>query len=165
MKTVVIYKQDGTIQCYPNIPPRPLAEDETALLKLGVGRICDKANVPGPLVVNAPCGAPTGQVNSFAIPADDWEQLQAGIVGTLGFKPWTGAPLPEMDLGPCCESSPPTGWHGTRSGADGTPVLIRELVGRPVRCYRLGDPITKDFRPDRVNIVHLDSRVTDVWFG
>lgn len=42
-----------------------------------------------------------------------------------------------------------------------------ELVGKRIRVYRYGDLITKDHRPDRVNIV-LDAQsalVVDVWFG
>ena len=53
------------------------------------------------------------------------------------------------------------------SAAFGTPVLVRELVGHPLRVYEDGQPITKDYRPERVNIVLTPGTdvIMDIWFG
>jgi len=45
-------------------------------------------------------------------------------------------------------------------------VLISELIGRPSRCYTVGDMVTEDFVEDRVNIVlEKDGRIHKIWFG
>ena len=45
-------------------------------------------------------------------------------------------------------------------------VQIRELLNRPLRVYKTGEAITKDFRPERVNIeVSEKNFIRDIWFG
>ena len=54
--------------------------------------------------------------------------------------------------------------HGV--SASTVPVLVRELLGRPCRCYREGDALARDYVPERVNIEHDDEgRINDVWYG
>ena len=166
MNIVIIYKQDGTIQCDPNQKPRPLAEDEQRLTSAGVGKIYGSGNVPGPNVVIQLCGLPTSQVNAFAISAADWGKLQSGIVGTLGFRLWVGAQLPKFAAEKNVEVEPGPVTTPMTGNIQAYPVLIRELIGRPVRCYREGDAVTMDFRPERVNIVtDAASVIVDIYFG
>lgn len=159
MNIAVVFKQDGTVQC-ETPDPIPLEHHAAELRRMGVTRILGQVNVPGPYPVNALRGLSTGRVNAFAIPRADWDQIASGIVGTLGFRLWTGAPYPKLDLpgdGTCV---------GGNSSLAGLPVLIRELIGRPGRSYRQGDVLTDDHRPDRVNVEHdEDGRIADVWFG
>jgi hypothetical protein len=42
---------------------------------------------------------------------------------------------------------------------------VSELVGKPVRIIRDGDPVTDDYRPERVNIVTKDGKIKAVYFG
>jgi hypothetical protein len=55
-----------------------------------------------------------------------------------------------------------------------TPVLealhrvgdsVESLVGRRCRYYKKGSALTQDFVPERVNIEHLNNKITRVWFG
>lgn len=166
MEIVIIFKQDGTKQCRSEIKPVPLKEHAAQLEEVGVKKICASGNVPGPIVVPACCGCPTSQVNAFAISYEDWELLKNGIVGTLGFRLWTSTPFPDLDWEPDCVLHPePVPQVAMMSLVHG-PVLIRELLGRPGRCYRQGDALTQDYRPERVNIeMDAGNRITNIWFG
>ena len=165
MDVVIVYKADGTVQCCGN-DPIPIEHHAAELRKLGVTQVFGQGNVPGPFLVLTLCGSPTGQVNAFAIPKEDWEMISAGIVGTLGFRPWAGAPYPNLGL---CEDYIVKGVGGAGISAPTvgtTPILIRELLGRLGRCYRQGDSLTKDFVLERVNIEHDHSgRISDIWYG
>ena len=166
MEIVVIYKQDGTLQCQPDIRPRPLDHDEALLKQHGVREICASRNVPGPDLVPACCGCPTGQVNAFAISAQDWQELRDGIVGTLGFDLWVGAPFPALGWDEGCTIEPEPLPPAARATPGNAPVLVRELIGRLCRCYRRGSALTLDFRPERVNIEKDDDeRIVRIWFG
>ena len=165
MEAVIVFKADGTIQCAGN-DPIPLEHHAAELRKIGASTFCGQGNVPGPFVVNNVCGAPTGMVNAYAIPKKDWEMILAGIVGTMGFRLWTSAPYPDLDLDDDCHITE----HGPPSPPSTSvcvlPVLVRELVGRPCRCYEQGDKLTLDYLPDRVNIEHDGTgRISDIWFG
>ena len=165
MEIVVIYRADGTLQCL-DVAPIPLSHDEALLKKIGVKTIFGSKNLRGPELVPDCCGCPTGMVNAFAISSEDWQALKDGIVGTLGFALWMGAPLPHLGWG--VENkvhSEPMLLADTPSLCS-MPVLIRELYGRPCRCYRRGDALTKDYRPERVNIEKDDDdRITKIWLG
>lgn len=165
MDVVVVFKPDGTIQCEGHVPI-PLEHHAAELRKIGASEIFAQGNVPGPFVVITLCGTPTGRVNAFAIPREDWDMIRRGIVGTLGFRHWTGAPHPDLAIPSDCRV------HG--DGAIGSagvsvaslPTLVRELLGRPGRCYQQGDPLSDDFIPNRVNIEHDENlRISDIWFG
>ncbi len=165
MDVIVVYKPDGTIQCEDD-PPVAIEVHRDQLIEIGARRICGQGNVPGPGLVPTVCGAPTGRVNAFAIPNADWERIRSGIVGTLGFRAWIGAPFPALDIDEDC-SVLGAGLAGLASpSASALPVLTRELIGRPSRCYRHGDLLTQEFQPDRVNIERDDkNRISDIWFG
>lgn len=92
--------------------------------------------------------------------------IAAGIVGTLGFRLWAGAPYPNLPL-KREHSVKGAGGTGISTPTVGTtPVLIRELLGRLGRCYTQGDALTKDFVLERVNIEHdRNGRISDIWYG
>ena len=162
MEIVVVYKADGTIQCDETSEPIPIEHHAAELRRIGASEILGQGNVPGPAIVITLCGTPTGRVNAYAILKIDWDAIVSGIVGTLGFRLWSGAPLP--DLG--CKEEQVVGGDGPGNSICTQPILVRELMGRPCRCYRQGDSITKDFVPERVNIEHDEAgRVSDIWFG
>lgn len=165
MDVVIVFKPDGTIQCEDD-PPLALKVHRDQLMSIGAQRICGQGNVPGPHFVPMVCGAPTGRVNAFAIPKRDWEAIASAIVGTLGFSAWIGAPFPALDMDEDC-SVLGEGLAGLSSPSVGAfPVLVRELLGRPSRCYQQGDVLTMDFRPERVNVERDDKgRISDIWFG
>ena len=165
MDVVIVFKGDGTIQCEDN-DPIPLEHHAAQLRKIGTSRICGQGNVPGPFFMTAMCGAPTGRVNAFAIPKCDWDVMSSGFVGTLGFRLWAAAPFPNLEIETGCVISGQAipGHRGQPLGA--LPVLIRELLGRPCRCYRQGAVLTEDFMPERVNVEHDETgRISDIWFG
>ena len=37
--------------------------------------------------------------------------------------------------------------------------------GRPSRIIKPGDPVTMDHNPERINVEHVDGKVTRVWCG
>lgn len=169
MDLVIVYKADGTVQCEAGAAV-PLEHHAGELRKLGVSRICGQANVAGPNLMPAVCGAPTGRVNAFAIPQADWAAITAGIAGTLGFRLWQGAPYPALKIDGDCRIAPGIAQGSAPAGRGmplcAGPVLLREIVGRPGRCYRQGDALTADFVPDRVNVEHdANGRISDVWMG
>jgi len=165
MDLVIVYKADGTMQCEDGAPI-PLPHHAGELRKLGASKICGQANLRGPNVVIDLCGAPTGRVNAFAIPKDDWAEIVAGTVGTLGFRLWCGAPYPELDLDKGARIAS-EGFPGTPAHSAGVlPILLREIIGHPGRCYRQGDALSRDYVPERVNIEHDEhGRISDVWLG
>lgn len=166
MRIVVIYKQDGTLQCMSEPKLIPLAHEEALLRQAGVQEICASGNVLGPRPVPSGCKLPTAQVNAFAISADDWQRLQESIVGTLGFQLWLGAPLPDLGWSSHCTVHPGPLPIALRDVTGSVPVLTRELLGRPCRCYRLGDSLAEDFIPERVNLeMDADDRILRIWLG
>ena len=165
MDVVIVFKPDGTTQCETS-DPIPLEHHSAELLKIGASEIVAEGNVPGPNLVMTMCGLPTGRVNAFMLLRKDWEVICAGFVGTLGFRLWTGAPYPELGQGAGCTIRA-EGLVGTFGASVGTlPVLIRELMGRPCRCYLQGDPLSDDYIPVRVNVERdEDGQISDIWFG
>ena len=165
LPVVIIYKPDGTVQCDARAPA-PLQDHAAELLHIGATKICASANVAGPAPVITLCGAPTGRVNSFAIPKQDWEEIAGGIVGTLGFRLWTGAPYPDLEMHAGCRLSEDPMIARPNPSSTAMPVLIRELIGRPCRCYRHGEGLSLDFVPHRVNVERdEEGRIADIWFG
>lgn len=175
MSTVWVIKADGTLQCGlgAEIPLDVMAKELEAL---------------GPKVLNMEkrtdgriwqqvCGAPTGQVNAYEISETDWLELQSSIVGPNGFR------LDTTDLRSPFEvpSSDQTSGDGGNTlpwpwqvaapvaeitSASSNPVLVRELIGRPVRAYNQGDALTRDFVARRVNIeIDGSGKIADIWFG
>ena len=165
MDVAIVFKADGTIQCQDK-DPISLEHHAAELKWVGASKICGQGNLLGPFGVSRVCGAPTGRVNAFAIPKADWETISTGFVGTLGFRPWSGAPTPPLAIDGDCRISSSDPVSGPEAPGSTLPVLICELVGRPCRCYRRGDALTKDFIAERVNVEHdADGRISDIWFG
>ena len=165
MDLVIVYKADGTIQCEEG-DPIPVEHHAGELRKLGASKICGQGNVNGPNLTISVCGAPTGRVNTFAIPRQDWQTIVTGIVGTLGFRLWQGAPYPNLKIDKGCRIAAEPGPGSRATSISAGPVLLREIVGHPGRCYRQGDALTDDYVPERVNIEHdEDGRISDVWLG
>ena len=162
MSDVWVCKPDGTIQCQAN-PPVALDEARKALAEIiGDKNILDQKKHWATVI--APCGAPTGALNAFRITKEGYEILSSGVVGPQGFEK-----CPDLNEEGAVRTSvgskaaQPDPQRALSAGSQ--PVLIRELIGRPVRCYRLGDIITEDYIENRVNIVHVDNVIVDIWFG
>jgi len=141
MNSIWVCKQDGTIQCgYA----REITLEE---MRIELAELIGDSNILNmekrSRVVISVCGAPTGNLNAYEITQEGWRLLDHGIRGRQGFEPCEGEEIPNPQ-----------------------PVQIQELVGRPLRVYKTGDPITADSIPNRVNIVTDDQRViVSIWFG
>ncbi|KZD04905.1 I78 family peptidase inhibitor [Oceanibaculum pacificum] len=66
--------------------------------------------------------------------------------------------------------------YGDRSGDDGTPLPLKEpkegpdqiseLIGKPCRVIRPGEAMTRDYRPERVNIfLDAGNRIESITYG
>lgn len=165
MDVVIVHKADGTFHCEAR-QPIPVEHHAGELRKLGASKICGQGNVKGPGPNSTVCGAPTGRVNAFAILESDWETIASGTVGTLGFHLWQGAPFPDLKVEQSYRYStkPVKGMQAVSITL--LPVLLREIIGRPGRCYGQGEVLSDDFVPDRINIEHDEfGRISDVWVG
>ena len=84
-----VYLPDGSAQCGKDgvaKDGRSLADDRTPIEKLGIRVIAEEKKK---LPVNAItlCGAPTGNVNTYVILADDWKRLGSSLKAE-GFNIW-----------------------------------------------------------------------------
>lgn len=173
-----IWRHDGTIQC-SDLAGESLEEAREQLAALiGEDNILDGEKRTLPCAIIDLCGVPTGRVNAFQITVQGWLLLIHGFPGMMGWAPWTDDCPSEGPAGPFAELAEESRSRGAetglqvrpvlpgRGGGGGDPTRIDELYFRPVRCYRFGDPITKDHVPDRVNIVHNQKdRIVAIWFG
>ena len=156
MGNVWVFKFDGTIQCDPDSVEITLEEMRQELSRIiGEGNIVSMEKRSREMIQL--CGMPTGSANAYEITEEGWYILNHGIVGRLGF---------------CLCSDSKSDKDVTNIGqvigaiTSSNPVMIRELVGHPLRIYKTGDAITKDWRPERVNIELSDKEtIVDVWFG
>lgn len=165
MDKVVVAKFDGTMACGSGTQ-RPLSEDETQLRSLGAGEVYGSTNVPGPFGTCRACHiCPSGQVNAFLISADDWEKIQRGIVGTLGFMLWEGAPYPDFGAADQVRtlSSRPA---GAGLSVSAMPVLLRDVIGYTIRVLGPDGVGTTDYQPDRVTFyASEEGRIIDIQIG
>jgi hypothetical protein len=143
MDNIWICKHDGSIQCEPG-GGVSLEEMRKELAELIGGENILKMEQRSVTVIQV-CGAPTGNLNAYLITEEGWRLLNDGIRGREDFNPCEGEnipiPIPQ-------------------------PVQIQELIGRPLRVYKTGEAITKDRRPNRVNIETDDQDViVSIWFG
>lgn len=174
-----VWRHDGTIQC-SDVAGETLEEAREQLASIiGEANILqgEKRTLPCPIIQM--CGVPTGQVNAFQITVEGWLLLVHGIFGMMGWAPWTDdCPSDEaakpfsavadqaQGRGPDSEARIRPVLPGRGGGGGTDPTRIDELYFRPVRCYRFGDPITKDYVKERVNIVHNQrDRIVEIWFG
>ncbi len=158
MQTLWIYRFDGTVQCDSGSREVTLEE-----MRAGLEAIVGEQNVRGMEKRSLPtvelCGVPTGVVNAYEVTAEGWMLLNHGVVGNPGFALWPESRAPHVSK----EVSP-----GLVLGMSvrSIPSSIKDLIGRPLRVYTTGDAITKDWRPERVNIeVNVNQHVIDIWFG
>lgn len=162
-----VWRADGALQC-SDVAGQSLdaARADLALLVSDGGIIAGKQMRRQ---VIAMCGAPSGVMNAFEVTELARHILFHGFVGPMGFadcpKEINVPPLAAVaEADRVADLAAVAGSTGITS-ATANPVLIRELVGRAVRIYEFGDSVTEDYRPYRTNIVTLDGRVQDIWFG
>lgn len=152
---VWVCKPDGTIQCDTDSREISLEQmrDELASV-IGADNIIGMEKRSQPII--QVCGAPTGRMNAYEITPSGWYILNHGIVGRQGFN--LCAPEEEdgvVNVGRVI---------GALTSAN--PTTVKELIGHSLRVYTTGDPITNDWRPDRVNIeTDGNGIIVDVWFG
>lgn len=100
-------------------------------------------------------------VNVFVVPIALWEDLQQRIGGTFGFKHWHGSPYPDLELDDNLSVR-----QLDRTDVGDTPVLIRDLIGRQYRAYKINDSLDRSRNPDRVNIESdSDGKILGIWIG
>jgi hypothetical protein len=159
MGNIWVCKPDGTIQCDEDSKEITLEEMREELASI----IGDK-NILGMKKTSRPmiqlCGVPTGKMNAYEITEQGALILERGFVGPRGFNRCSA----EGDK----ESEPSEANVGQIIGSltCHNPTTVKELAGHPLRVYKTGDALTKDWRPDRVNI-EIDSKgiIVSVWFG
>lgn len=157
MSNVWIYKFDGTVQCEAEALEIPLEEMRRQLVVLiGANHILSMKKEQRPMIQL--CGMPTGALNCYEISQEGWILLSTGIAGMDGFQRLDEGPqesLENVNLGRLIGSL-----------TSSNPQTVQELVGRTLRVYKTGDPLTKDWRPERCNIEVNDSpKIIKVWFG
>lgn len=160
-----VCKPDGAIQCQ-EIAPVSL-EEMRKQLALIVGDENIVAQTKKHVIVPQLCGLPAGSLNAYELNAFGYYVLVHGFVGRMGFgdcdvkaPSLTAATVGEV---PIDFATALAATSATSAGAN--PVLVRELIGHVVRVYEQGDAITKDYRPERVNVVTGAGRIADIWFG
>lgn len=182
MSSIWVYREDGSIQC-EDVAGEALDEAREDLARLiGESEILKGEKRYLPMIEL--CGMPTGAVNSFEISLFGWMVLSRGIVGTAGFKRWPETNVPFKQAA-TVESEPQGGEVPFPFSADnkesplptvlraltnqltiGQGVCAADLVGRNLRVYEIGDFLTLDWQPNRVNIGLNDKgKIADVWFG
>lgn len=149
--SVWVYKLDGSIQCEDRAAASPEEMREELAAIIGSDHILsmEKRNIVVPRV----CGHTTGAVNAYEITQEGAYILFHGFIGSGGFERWWGDS--NFNLTQLRGQSVVT-----------TPISARELIGRPLRVYKSGEPLTEDWIPMRVNIEIDDaSNIQDIWFG
>jgi hypothetical protein len=152
MSSKWVCKLDGTIQCDSDSKEITLEE-----MRVELESIIGSSNILNmekrSRIVPDVCGFPTGKVNAYEITEWGAQLLETGFVGRQGFEPCSGDG--EVNLAQFLGTS-----------VRDTPSTIRELIGRTARVYKTGDALTRDWRPERVNIeLNETSKVVDIWFG
>lgn len=168
MSKVWVIKDDGTRQCDERNKGMPLDVMQKELESLGA-KVHSAEKRQDCIAHIRVCGAPTGQVNAYQISQEDWDEIKSSFVGPNGFREWT---CDKRGDGGVISFSGEIPWPlihemQRQTAAFSNPVLVRELIGRESRYYEDGSPITKDFRPERVNIVTEkgSSVIKEIWFG
>ncbi|MGU3420762.1 hypothetical protein [Methylobacterium sp. D54C] len=183
-KTMWVYRENGTLQCHPEIRGISLEELKGQLGKIaGAENILSQEERTLPVMIPAVCGAMTGRVNAYELNEMGTYMLFHGFVGPMGFKPWIWS-NPNQSMAFASGEDPfaynrllHTDDHdkmgnaflniiSTATSAGTQPTTIAELSGRLSRYYKQGDMITLDYRPERVNTEVNDSHtIQRIWFG
>lgn len=166
---ISIYKQDGTRQC-EDIAPRPIDEDAKVITSFGVKLIDRGRHERLPIITPAMCGLPTAWANVFAIDPHGLTRHQLFQLSQHGFKIWNFPVPPEAaQVKTGGEEDPLSYLHVAASlfASEIHPDRIADLVGYTIRVYKTGDPLTRDFRRDRVNFETdpTSHRIVRYWFG
>ncbi|WP_426924505.1 hypothetical protein [Ralstonia pseudosolanacearum] len=157
MSTVWVYKHNGTVQCDSSHKPTSLGDTRKTLeAVIGSDNVLSQEERTVPMIQL--CGAPTGNVNAYEITDKGWYLLRDGTVGRVGFERWSDESKAHFDGD--INIGKVIGALTSRQ-----PQSVQELVGHPLRVYRTGDALTKDWRPDRVNIETNEGLIVSVWFG
>ena len=165
MPDIWVCKDDGTIQCQKN-PEITLDDMRKRLARLiGEDNILDQEKRSR--IVARMCGIPTGRMNAYKLTKQGEYELFHGFSGPDGFRRCGESADSRTGVTPeAPEHATQVLVSGRFTSALSTPVLIRELIGRPLRVYRAGDPITGDYQPDRTNIeIDKAGTILEIWFG
>lgn len=165
-----VYKQDGTIQCEPEIKPRPLQVDADAIKAIGIRVIGGGQRERLPIFVPTLCGTPTGWANVFSIDLTGITRQQLFQLAALGFRMWAFDPAGARKAVKAGDEDPfPLDLPVAANllGPDPNPDRLADLIGYVVRVYRTGDVLTDDYLRDRVNIETdpQSHRMVRYWFG
>jgi hypothetical protein len=160
-----VCKPDGRIQCQddPEIPLDAMRAELEALI--GAQNVLGAKKIS--VIVIQMCGIPAGSFNAYEITDLGYYILNHGTVGPSGFRncPGDGQPMIAFDNAAETPGLAQVIAAAGLGSAQSQPVLVRELIGRRVRVYEEGSPITEDYRPYRTNIVTKNGTIADIWFG
>lgn len=182
MKNIWVYRHDGSIQCTDVMGESVKQAREDLASIIGEKEILNGEKRYLPMI--RLCGLPTGAVNAFEITHAGWILLTTGFVGPAGFERWPDKSIPfrtkeNLQAAPAGGGEVPFPFSTERADIPLSAVLRtlvcpptgndgcqKDLAGRPLRVYKIGDMLTMDWRPTRVNI-GLNDRglIEDVWFG
>jgi len=170
VSTTWVWRHDGTLQCGQGTEETLQEAREQLGAIIGAANILqgEKRRLPG--MILQICGAPTGSVNAFELtPAGFWI-LFHGIVGPIGFRPWMDEDMVVegggVDVWPFTALSEVQENRLSLVGPSKTdPCCIQELYGHLCRAYKVGDPLTDDYRPERFNVGLEGGRIKELWFG
>lgn len=153
--SVWVCKYDGKIQCDDNSQSTPLDVMKAELAALIGSDNILSAETRARNVI-ALCGMPAGGVNAYEITQQGWDILNSGFVGRQGFEPCAASE----------DSLEPMLGELISQMAKTRPTKIEELIGRPIRVYKTGDKLTKDYRSNRVNFeTDENGSIVSCWFG
>jgi hypothetical protein len=169
-----VWRHDGTLQCGLGSEETLQETREQLETVVGAANVLDgeKRKLPGMIITM--CGAPTGEVNAYQLTPWGFWLLFHGIPGPIGFRPWVDENLVEtmmadggggVDVWPFNSLSGGENNLGLVGASKIDPCCIQELYGHRCRAYKVGDPLTEDYRPDRFNIGTENGRIKELWFG
>lgn len=166
-----VWRHDGTLQCGLG-QEETLDEARAALATvIGADAILNAEKRTLPTRFPAVCGTQTGRVNAFELTDAGRELLFGGTVGPICFRPWQDPAVSAQLLAGSEGSyvvalaSVPEGKPVRLCGQGDAPDRIEDLIGRRCRVYQVGDPLTEDYWPERINIGLIDGRIAELWFG
>ena len=155
---------DGSIQCSDATGQSLAAARAELAAVVGGDNVLNERRFSVPMIQL--CGMPTGVTNAFELTEFGYWLLYRGFVGTLGFRDCDPEAklrtvrgiVADSNFGELVEQSRVT-------AAAANPVLVRELIGHPVRVYEQGNVLQGDYVSDRVNVETRGGRITNIWFG
>lgn len=167
---LTVFKQDGTRECDPDTQPRALSADAGEIAALKIKVVGEGRRVRLPITGPEACHAPTPWANVFDIDGAGLSRTQLFQLAEIGFHLWgyETAPQPELRAGGADTPFPlDLALAANLLAGPAPPDRIGELVGHHLRVYKKGDPITRDYRRDRINfeIAPVTGAIGRIWFG